>query len=1059
MYLNLIPDHLLKIKEFEEKNNLILVYKGFPNYFLFELNKYYPFISNAKDIFKDGLINLRNIINNKKNIIKYIFQKTSSINLLLYEELLIARSGIDLSLFDGNILIINNNLFEEFPNQSNETFIDIERNIEENDENFDEGNIISKFYSNSTIIKNINYIQYLSINDNEYANLTNIPFFGNDILDVIVDYKSISEKAIPLNTIIFLSSDNSYLEFKKDIFFNSIKNDTIVTDKITLNSTDAYELNIIDYIFRKNDLQLNILIKKTVIERNYRNIFVEILLKYWHSANFRNLTFYLDPDVGKNKIDISQGVIIEEIIQQCENSLNNKDIKDIFLTSSTGSGKSILFQIPAIYLHDKYTYVTIVVSPLKALMYDQVRALNEKGVDFCAYINSDLSFVQRENTINKIINNEISIIYLSPELLLSYDIRTFIGDRIVGLFVIDEAHLVTTWGRDFRVDYWYLGNYIRKLRKYSNYNFPVIALTATAVYSGKNDMVFDTVESLFLQLPIIRIGNVERDDIKFNIREYTYTGNHDTQKLEKTTDIIKGYIDNNEKALVYFPWINQLTTSYKMLDENYRNKSGIYYSYIDKDEKQNSIEQFINNELTVIMATKAFGMGVDISDIKKVYHHAPSGNFSDYIQEIGRVARDPKITGEAEIDFNIKDLKYTKILYGLSSIKQYQIKLALNKINDIYKNKKKQNFLVSAEDFQFIFNDDIKDNETKIKSTLLLLEKDLLKKFKYNIIVVRPKSLFSTVYAEIPNSIKEIFLSKYGNFVENIQHKESQDCIKFNDRYHTELININYGDIYKIKLNDIWEKYYYNESFPKIKRRFFEKELFNEYDSSISPRYRLTITLKFSKDNCLKVIKEYFQIIEIALNRLKGHFFERSDFEKLLKEDINDIICRKRISDLIKNIYTVHDDGTFDNTDSFIVSRRQDGIEKLRVISNKFIKVKHDVIRYYNLIFPNNAICFDKYLPIDGLGTKEYIKIGYILESFVLGNYELAGGQMPQIFIRINDPYRINLLSNDASYNNKILQDVHNRHEYSIEIMKNFFSSTMSDQERWDFIENYFLGG
>lgn len=187
-----------------------------------------------------------------------------------------------------------------------------------------------------------------------------------------------------------------------------------------------------------------------------------------------------------------------DIVLQANAALEGKDFRDIFVTSPTGAGKSIMFQIPAVYLAEKYKEnkpLTIVISPLIGLMNDQVYNLQNKDITFSATINSEISPVEKMNIITKIQNGEISILYVSPETLLSRsDIKMLIGDRKVGLLVIDEAHIVTTWGKSFRSDYWYLGNYIQKLRK--KMKFPIATFTATAIYGGVEDMYSETRDSL-----------------------------------------------------------------------------------------------------------------------------------------------------------------------------------------------------------------------------------------------------------------------------------------------------------------------------------------------------------------------------------------------------------------------------------------------------------------------------------------------------------------------------------------------------------------------------------
>ncbi|WP_223325093.1 DEAD/DEAH box helicase, partial [Streptococcus sanguinis] len=170
-----------------------------------------------------------------------------------------------------------------------------------------------------------------------------------------------------------------------------------------------------------------------------------------------------------------------------------EQFRDIFVTAPTGAGKSVMFQIPAIYLAEKSDLVTIVISPLIGLMNDQVNNI-QSMTKLAETINSDYTPSQKENVLEQIKNGDKSILYLSPETLLSNtDITNLIGDRKIGLLVVDEAHIVSTWGKSFRPDYWYLGEFISRLRKSekSNQNFPIATFTATATYGSKDNMYFD----------------------------------------------------------------------------------------------------------------------------------------------------------------------------------------------------------------------------------------------------------------------------------------------------------------------------------------------------------------------------------------------------------------------------------------------------------------------------------------------------------------------------------------------------------------------------------------
>jgi len=1061
MFNCLINKHLEEIRELGYKHNYILIYKGFPVNFLLKLSNAFPFLNDKERIFTSNKIDLKKVSDNITVLIQKLLSRNKGLHILAYEEFILLSQKIDLSLYKGKFVIFENNLFYEYPNQSTETFIDIEKEIERNNLNFKENDLFNTFYVDSSLNNGIHLIQFRDIDFDEINNVEVNPFFGEAIVNSNLNYEEIELAQLSNQEIIIFPSSSAYTYLKYKLFTGEKfdNQQIIIVDHVTLlNKQYLDELRILQYIFKENRVNLKIFVKKNILNKNYREAFVKILKQYWKSDNFRELIFYKSPDLSKEKMKITQGAVIEEIVEQCEMARKNNNFSDIFLTSPTGSGKSLLFQIPAVYLAQEYGLMSIVVSPLKALMYDQVYSLKKRGVDFAAYINSDITLIEREKIIENIKNGEASLLYLSPELLLSYDLENFIGERKVGLLVIDEAHLVTTWGRDFRVDYWYLGDYIRKLRKYGDYSFPILALTATAIYLGKNDIVLETVEALNMQTPRLYIGNVRRDTIKFEINNFKYKRNHELAKTEKTKQIIMQNIDSSIKTIVYFPWTNQIKLMKDELPSNYKSKVGIYFGDVDKTEKQIVMDKFYKGEILIVLATKAFGMGVDVSDIQTIYHHAPSGSLSDYIQEIGRVARDESIQGKAVVDFCKKDLKFTKILYGLSSIKQYQIKLALQKIWDLYSRKKRRKFLVSVEDFGFIFSDKVRDLETKVKSTLLLLERDLYKKYGYYVVTVRPKSLFSTVFACVSEEVEEKFLEKYGQFCEKVSNIEQNTRCGLSKK-----ITYDRGNIFRIKLNKIWENFFSKDSFPAVKRKFFEGTLFKEFNGNIFPRYQLTIILKYSRKNTLERLERYFSILDNALRKLQSKYFARKNLENVLKEYFNDAILRRRTINLILNLYTSPNvysrTGKCLLSDTFIQTKRNDnGEEIFRVSGSAYLKVKHYVVEKFNVMFPNNSRIFNKYISIKDKKSEFRIKIAYLLESLLLGNYEVVGGQHLQIFIRANDPYKIKLLSKYQKYSNVILQDINNRHKNSVEIMEKFFISTMSNNERWNFIESYFLG-
>src|SRR5699024_6687030 len=249
--------------------------------------------------------------------------------------------------------------------------------------------------------------------------------------------------------------------------------------------------------------------------------YVKMLKEVYGYEAYKEIEFYKSIESrSKKTIKISKTKNIDDIVNQAENAMYGEDFRDVYITETNGATKSIMLEIPALYLARKYSNdkpLTLVISPLIGLMNDQVDDMKRKGIANSATINGNTPPFEKESILERIQQQEIDILYLSPETLQARsDIKMLIGDRNIGVVIIDEAHIVTTWGKSFRSDYWYLGIYLAKLRK--EYKFPIVTFTATAIYGGREDMYIDTRNSLNMISPISYFGNVRRNELFMIVR-------------------------------------------------------------------------------------------------------------------------------------------------------------------------------------------------------------------------------------------------------------------------------------------------------------------------------------------------------------------------------------------------------------------------------------------------------------------------------------------------------------------------------------------------------------
>jgi len=290
--------------------------------------------------------------------------------------------------------------------------------------------------------------------------------------------------------------------------------------------------------------------------------------------------------------------------------------KDSFVLMPTGGGKSLCFQIPALVRDG----VAIVVSPLISLMKDQVDALKANGVK-AEFYNSSLSSDVAKQVLAKLHNHDLDLLYIAPERLMSEDFLTRLADIDIALFAIDEAHCVSQWGHDFRPEY----TKLRDLRPRFP-SVPLIALTATADAQTRQDML----EVLGLQQASQHISSFDRPNIRYTVRE-----KH--QPFVQLTSFLKAYA--YESGIVYALSRKRVEDIADKLNEA-GFKAAAYHAGLSAQLRESVQERFLRDEVQIVVATVAFGMGIDKPNVRFVVHYDLPKNIEGYYQETGRAGRD-----------------------------------------------------------------------------------------------------------------------------------------------------------------------------------------------------------------------------------------------------------------------------------------------------------------------------------------------------------------------------------------------------------------------------------
>ena len=319
------------------------------------------------------------------------------------------------------------------------------------------------------------------------------------------------------------------------------------------------------------------------------------------------LTDLLFKHFGYREFRFGQEQIIMDVLNK----------RDVFAMLPTGAGKSLCYQLPY------YTGISpiVIVSPLVSLMEDQVQQLKARGEKRVIALNGFLDYEKRIDILKNL--SYYSFIFVSPEILQNKFVFQSLKKINIELMVVDEAHCISQWGHDFRTDYLKLG----EIREAFG-DPPILALTATAT----EDVRRDILRQLNMRNPAIHVHSVDRPNIAIKLEKHS--------SLETKVQAVKKYaLELKGPGIIYFSsrsWADKLAKA--LSDEG--GESAAYHAGMEQEDRLLIQQQFLNDELTIICSTNAFGMGINKSNIRFVIHFHPPSTIESYLQEIGRAGRD-----------------------------------------------------------------------------------------------------------------------------------------------------------------------------------------------------------------------------------------------------------------------------------------------------------------------------------------------------------------------------------------------------------------------------------
>lgn len=393
-------------------------------------------------------------------------------------------------------------------------------------------------------------------------------------------------------------------------------------------------------------------------------------------------------------------------------AIDNKSVLAVF---PTGGGKSITFQVPAFMSGANSKGLTVVISPLQSLMKDQVDNLEKIGITEAVTINGLLDPIERAKSFERVENGSASILYISPESLRSITIEKLILGRKIARFVIDEAHCFSSWGQDFRVDYLYIGDFIKSIQEKKNLKdgIPVSCFTATAKQKVIEDIKDYFYEKLSLELELFT-SKATRTNLQYKV----FQKENEEEKYQTIRDLIE---EKNCPTIIY---VSRTRKAYLLAER--LNKDGFnarpYHGKMDKQEKSGNQDAFISGEIQIMVATSAFGMGVDKKDVGMVIHYEISDSLENYVQEAGRAGRDENIRADCFVLFNEEDLSKHFILLNQTKLSIKEIQQIWKAIKDITKFRSRVSNSALEIARKAGWDDNVVEIETRVTTAISALE-------------------------------------------------------------------------------------------------------------------------------------------------------------------------------------------------------------------------------------------------------------------------------------------------------------------------------------------------